>query len=131
MENLFETLGGILRPEQSQQKTEYLIYEKLSECTREYRRLPGGISVVGSVEAASADAALDWWLLDKADAYGITRYHGKWQEDCSERMVWEPGDTVADFGDYTVHATPLADVESSSHLEQAAIKANIIEPEAE
>lgn len=119
MENLFETLGGILRPENSQQKTEYLIYERLSECTREYRRLPGGISVVGSVEAASADKALDWWLLDKAEAYGITNNEGKWYEDCSERMVWELGDSSADFGDYIVFAYPLADVEEGSNLDQA------------
>jgi hypothetical protein len=131
MENLFETLGGILRPEQSQQKTEFIIWERLAECTRDYQRLPGGISVVGSVEAASADAALDWWLLDKAEAYGITNNEGKWYEDCSGRLVWEPGDWSAEFGDYTVHATALADVGEIRHLEQAAIKANIIEPEAE
>jgi hypothetical protein len=119
MQNIFETLGDILRPENSQPKTEFIIWERLAECTREYQRLPGGISVVGSVEAASADAALDWWLLDKVDAYGISPNAGKWYEDCSGRLVWEPGDWSADFGDYTVHATPLADVESGSHLDQA------------
>lgn len=119
MENIFETLGGILRPENNQPKTEFIIWERLAECTRDYQRLPGGISVVGSVDAATADQALAEWLLDKADAYGISPNAGSWYEDCSGRLVWEPGDWSADFGDYTVHATPMADVGEGSHLDTA------------
>jgi len=132
MENIFETLGGILRPESSQPKTEFIIWERLAECTLRYRMVPGGIVAVGVVSAASADKALAEWLLDKCEVYQVGKdYSGNWYEDCSGRLVWEPGDSSAEFGDYTVHATPLADVGSGSHLEQAAIKANIIEPEAE
>jgi hypothetical protein len=127
--DIFATLGDILRPENSKQ--EFIIWERLSPCTLEYQRHPGGIIAQTIVKAESPEKAIDNWLLDKYDAYGISLTdQQEWTDDASGRIVWEKGDTSADFGDYMVFATEVADIEAGSHLEQACIKAGIIEPEA-
>lgn len=109
MENIFETLGGILRPENSQPKTEFAIVETTAEHCLAYNRATRGRAIVGRVAAVSADQALAEWFADKALVYGISRvvekYHSGFVKDSDpERYVWQNGDTSADFGDYTVSA---------------------------
>lgn len=107
MENLFATLGDILRPENS--KKEFVIVEIVAEHCLGYNRATRGRSTVGRVTATSADQALEEWLADKALVYGISRivekYHSGFVKDSDpERYIWQDGDTSADFGDYTVSA---------------------------
>lgn len=107
MENIFQTLGGILRPEQS--KKEFAIVETTAEHCLAYNRATKGRAIVGRIEATSAEEALADWFADKADIYGLSRvvekYHSGFVKDSDpERYVWQDGDTSADFGDYTVSA---------------------------
>jgi hypothetical protein len=105
MENIFETLGGILRPEQI--KKEFSIVETTAEHSLAYNRATRGRAIVGRVTAASAEEALEEWFADKALVYGISRvvekYHSGFVKDSDpERYIWQDGDTSAEFGDYTV-----------------------------
>jgi hypothetical protein len=107
MENIFETLGDILRPEQS--KKEFAIVETTAEHSLAYNRATRGRSIVSRVSASSADQALEEWFADKALIYGISRvsetYRSGFVKDSDpERYIWQDGDTSADFGDYTVSA---------------------------
>lgn len=110
MENLFETLGGILRPESSQQKTEFAIVETTAEHSLAYNRATRGRSIVSRVSASSADQ--EEWFADKALIYGISRvsetYRSGFVKDSDpERYIWQDGDEWADFGDYTVSAEAI------------------------
>lgn len=101
--NIFETLGDILRPENS--KKEFAIVETVAEQCRGYNRATRGRTIVSRVTATSADQALENWLTDKADIYSISRTDEGFCKDTSRGwIVWQEGDTSADFGDYTVSA---------------------------
>lgn len=103
MENIFETLGGILRPENSNK--EFAIVETVAEHCLGYNRATGGRTIVSRVTATSADQALENWLTDKSDVYSISRIDEGFCKDSSRGwIVWQEGDTFADFGYYTVSA---------------------------
>jgi hypothetical protein len=57
------------------------------------------------MEALNASEALQEWLSDLSDTYGISRKEtGFCMDSNEERIVWENGDSTAYFGDYTVSA---------------------------
>jgi hypothetical protein len=110
MENLFATLGNILRPEST--KKTFAIIETTAEQSRGYNRATKGRETIAQREASSAEEALEEWLADKALAYGISRvqerFRGGFVKDSdADRYVWIEGDTSADFGDYTVSAEAI------------------------
>ncbi len=106
MQNIFETLGDILRPEQS--KKEFAIVETTAEHCLGYNRATRGRAIVGRVAATSADQALAEWFAEKADIYSISRTDEGFCKDSSRGYyVWQEGNTSADFGDYTVSAEAI------------------------
>lgn len=121
--------------------TTYFIFEKFSQTTLKgsnQLRSTDGYEAISTVEAESETEALGKWLLDKQDAYDIikaddvdaefeSRKQNAWYECASERLVWEPGDTSADFGDFSVRAFTETEVTDGGSLEKAAIKAGLIE----
>lgn len=106
MENIFETLGGILRPET---KKQFNIIETTAEHCRGYNRATKGREVIAQVEASSPSEALEKWLSNQSESYRISRvsetYRSGFVKDSDpERYIWQDGDTWADFGDFTVSA---------------------------
>jgi hypothetical protein len=64
------------------------------------------------VAAYSAPEALEEWLADMADAYGISRVQEKYKsgfvkDSNPELYVWQKGDHSADFGDFVVHVETI------------------------
>lgn len=109
MENIFETLGGILRPET---KKQFLIVEIMAEHSSEYDRPTKGRIEITEVEASSASKALENWLSNQSEAYRISRvverYRSGFVKDSDpERYIWQNGDEWAYFGDYTVNAEAI------------------------
>lgn len=109
MDNLFETLGGIIRPET---RKEFLIVEIIAEHSSEYDRATKGRIEITQVEASSASEALKNWLSNQSEAYRISRVVEKYRsgfvkDSDPERYIWQDGDEWADFGDYTVNAEAI------------------------
>ena len=109
----------------------YFIFEKFSQTTlrgSNQLRSTDGYEAQAIVSGNSETEALEKWLSDKSDAYDIiTNESGAFIECASERMVWEPGDTSADFGDFSVKIYTESEVVDGGNLERAAIKAGLIE----
>jgi hypothetical protein len=86
-------------------KTEFNIVETTAEHCRGYKPATKGREIVGQMEALNASEALQEWLSHLSDTYGISRTEtGFCMDSNEERIVWEPGDSTAYFGDYTVSA---------------------------
>lgn len=110
----------------------YLVYDRWSQGTVQYRMYPGGISVVGVYSGESKSEVIQKVLSDCNEAYDIIdKEDGSWQECASERIVWEPGDPDAGFGDFDVLAIELEDIETGSHIHRAAIRAHIMDESGE
>lgn len=91
-------------------KKQFLIIETTAEHCREYNREVKGRETIRQVEAYSAPEALEEWLADMAETYGIT-YHkdGFYKDFDPQFIVWEQGDTSADFGDFAVSAEEIVE----------------------
>jgi len=86
-------------------KTEFNIVETTAQHCRSYKPATKGREIVGQMEALNASEALQEWLSDLSDTYGISRTEtGFCMDSNEERIVWENGDSTAYFGDYTVSA---------------------------
>lgn len=86
-------------------KREFNIVETTAQHCRGYKPVTKGREIVGQMEALNASEALQEWLSDLSDTYGISRTEtGFCMDSDTERIVWEPGDSTAYFGDYTVSA---------------------------
>ena len=108
---------------------EFLIFEKWAQHTHTGRQnqFNDGIEAQAFREGESPSEVLNQWLTDKAEAYGISSDESEtFTEDSNGRIVWEPGDTCATFGDYWVCVWPVENIQPGSALERAAIKANLI-----
>ena len=91
-------------------KKQFLIIETTAEHCRGYNRATKGRENIRKVEAYSAPEALEEWLADMAETYGIT-YHkdGFYKDSDPERYVWQEGDHSADFGDFVVSAEEVVE----------------------
>jgi hypothetical protein len=89
-------------------KKQFLIIETTAEHCRGYNRATKGRETIRKVEAYSAPEALEEWLADMAEVYGIT-YHkdGFYKDFDPQFIVWEQGDHSADFGDFVVSAEEI------------------------
>lgn len=108
---------------------EYIIFERWAQHTHTGRQnqFNDGIEAQALREGENPSQVLNRWLTDKSDAYGITPDESEtFTEDSSGRIVWELGDTCADFADYRVCIWAVDNIRPGSALERAAIKANLI-----
>lgn len=108
--------------------TTYFIFEQHSQSTSTFQRFRSvnGYEAQDTVEAASESKAMGKWLTDKSDAYDLflNEQDGSLFEGASQRVVWAPGSTTGDFGDFTVYAYTMEEVKDDANLLKAALKAN-------
>lgn len=108
---------------------EFLIFEKWAQHTHTGRQnqFNDGIEAQAFREGESPSEVLNQWLTDKAEAYGISSDDSEaFTEDSNGRIVWEPGDTCADFADFVVCISNVDDIRAGTALERALIKKNFL-----
>lgn len=118
--------------------TTYFIFEKWSQTTlkgSQTLRSTDGFEAFDYLDAENESEVIGKWLSAHSDSYdiisedeqsieefGSDRKPNAYYQCASEALVWEPGDTTADFGDFVVKAYTKEEVLERPELLAAALK---------
>ena len=125
----------------------YYIFEKWAQCTHKGSRelrATDGFQFFDMVKAENEANAILQWLEKHSESYDIITYdsdmisdiesergeksnlkENAWYECASCRMVFEEGDTSADFGDFYVYAFTEFEVLDRDELKRATETFNL------